>query len=184
MQPFIECSPYFSSLSTDIRRIIIQNNLNGLGSFNSMLAALEANVFDNENHVARCNEIYGVDYVKESYSLLMKIESNRTLLKIILMILAFSNNCSIVTYDYSINSFILPTIYSCQLLYIQNIFVTMLWKYLIYQYGYVDAIRCFVRLVKNYLDVLRRTYENNSQQHAQMVDRILEKTTCSLVLNN
>ncbi len=62
MQPFIERSPYFSSLSTDIRRLIIQNNLHGLGSFNTMLAALEANVFDNENHVARCNEIYGVDF--------------------------------------------------------------------------------------------------------------------------
>jgi hypothetical protein len=181
MQPFIERSPYFHNLSTDIRRIIIQNNLNGIGSFNTMLAALEANVFDNENHVARCNEIYGVDYVKESYRLLMKIESNRTLLKIILMILAFSNNCSIVTYDYSIKPI---TISSYQLFYIQNIFVSMLWKYLIYQYGYVDAIRCFVRLVKNYLDVLRRTHENVSRQHYQMVHTILEKTTCSLLLDD
>ena len=37
-----------------------------------MFAAAEANVFDNETHVATCNEIYGADYVKESYRLLIQ----------------------------------------------------------------------------------------------------------------
>jgi hypothetical protein len=184
MQPFIERSPYFYTLPTDIRRIIIQNNLNGTGSFNSVLASAEANVFDNEIHIAACNEIYGTDYVKEAHRFLSRMESNRTLLKIMLMIFAFSSNCSIVTYDYTINFINSSTINTLYLFRIQNTFIIMLWKYLLYQYGYVDAIKCFVRLVKNYLDVLTRTHENVSKQHWKMVDNIVEKTTHSLALDN
>jgi hypothetical protein len=142
-----------------------------------VLAAAEANVFDNEFHVATCNEIYGTDYVKESHRFLTRLESNRTLLKILLMVLAFSTNSSIVKYDHSINLIDISVVNSFNLLHIQNIFVTMLWKYLVYQYGYANAIRCFDHLVKNYLDVLIRTHENVSKQHWKMVDSIVEKTT-------
>jgi hypothetical protein len=175
IQPLIERCPYFHSLPTDIRKIIIQNNLNGTGGFNSMFSAADANVFDNDAYVVACNEIYGEEYVKVSRRLITKIESNRTLLKIMLMVLAFSSNCSIVSYDYSTSSVDVSLI--LHITRIQDIFVTMLWKYLVYQYGFAEAVRRFTYLIKNYLDVLNRIHANNSAQHWKMVDIIVEKTT-------
>ena len=175
VQPLIERCPYFQSLPTDTRRIIIQNNFSGTGSFNSVVAAADANVFDNQAHVAACNEIYGADYVKESHRVSTRIEPNRTLLKIMLLVLAFSSNCSIVIYDHSVNPINISSVIN--LIHIQDIIVTMLWKYLVYQYGYVEAVRRFAYIVKNYLDVLNRTHENVSTQHWDMVDVIVEKTT-------
>jgi hypothetical protein len=60
----------------------------------------------------------------------------------------------------------------------------MLWKYLIYQYGYVDAIRTYARLVKSYLDILNRMSENVSKQHWKMVDTIVEETMHLLTIDD
>jgi hypothetical protein len=149
-----------------------------------MIAADDANVFDNEAHQHMCDEIYGVDYMKEIYRLINKLEPNRVLLKVLLIILAFSTNCSIVTYDRSIKLINLSAIDSFYLRGIQDIFVTMLWKYLVYQYGYEGAVRHFDHIVKNYLDTLNRSHANVSTEHWEMVDIIVEKTTHSLVLDN
>jgi hypothetical protein len=162
MQPFIESSSHFHASSADIRRIIIQNDY----------------------YTATCNEIYGVDYVQNGYQFMSKMEPNRILLKILLMILAFSTNCSLVTYDHSINFINISLNNTLHLIHIQNIFITMLWKYLVYQYGHRDAIKRLVRLVKNYLDVLNQMHDNISQQHWKMVDNIVERTTYSLTLDD
>ncbi|CAF1505828.1 unnamed protein product [Adineta steineri] len=183
IEPFIECSSYFQCLPSSIRRMIIQNNLNGTGALNSLMGADDAKVFENESHVHMCNEIYGADYVKESYRLSTRIESNRTLLKILLIILTFSTNCSIVAYDHSTKYINISIPEAIHLIRIQNIFVTMLWKYLTYQYGYMGAVKRFDYLIKNYLDTLNRINANVSTQHWEMVDIIVEKTTHSLAID-
>jgi hypothetical protein len=184
IQPFIERSPYFHALPRNLRQFIMQNNLNGTGGLNSLLAATEADVFDNEVHTTMCNEIYGSEYVKASRRLMARLETNRNLLKLMLIILAFSSNCSIVMYDHSINLTNASAINSIYLIRIQDIFVTMLWKYLVYLYGYDNAVKRFDHLVKNYLDTLVRIDENLSTQHWKMVDTIVEKTTHSLTFDN
>ena len=149
-----------------------------------MFAAYEAKVFDNESHVATCNEIYGVDYVKESYRLLIRMELNGTLIKMMLIILAFSSNCSIVLPEHTFNLANTSITSSITLIHIQDVLVVTLWKYLVYQYGFIGAVRKLDYLVKNYLDVLNRVNENHSQQHAKMVDVIIDKITHSLTPDN
>lgn len=176
VQPLIERSPQFRSCIPAVRRIIMQNSLQGVGGFNTVLAAAEANVYDNENHVRVCNDIYGAEYVAESYRLIVRVEPNRTLLKLLLIVLAFSNSCSVVTYDRTVRYVALPLLYTRQLMEKQNIFATMLWKYLLYQYGHDGAVRRFDHMIKNFLDTLNRIKENSSTQHWDMVEVITEKT--------
>ena len=183
MQPFIERSPWFFNLPHETRRTIIQNNLSGLGSFNAVIATIEANLFDEDMYMNNCKEIYGKDYVDENFRIVSKFESNRTLFKIFLMILTFSTNCSIISYEQAFQWIPLSNFHSYHLNQIQNTFVTMLWKYLVYQYGHAGAVRCFVRVVKNYLDLLLRVHANHSVQHWQMVDTIVEKSTFSSIHN-
>ena len=183
MQPFIERSPWFVNLPPDIRRMIIQNNLSGTGSFNAILGTIDANLSDDEIYMRNCHEIYGKDYVIENMRFLWRVEPNRNLLKILLMTLTFSNNCSVINLEHSSHWTPISSFHSYHLLTIQNVFVTMLWKYLVYQYGDDGAVRCFVRLVKNYLDLLLRIDANHSRQHWQMVDTIVEQTTRSSMHN-
>lgn len=183
MQPFLERSPWFGNLPRDIRRMIIHNNLSGTGSLNATFASIDANLFDDELYVNNCEEIYGKDYVTENLRLFARMEPNRNLLKILLMTLTFSNSCSVITLEHSSHWMPISTFHSYHLLTIQNVFVTMLWKYLVYQYGSDGAVRCFVRLIKNYLDLLLRMHANHSTQHWQMVDTIAEQTTHSSIYN-
>ena len=149
-----------------------------------MIAAIEGNVYDSEAHITVCNEIYGEEFVAESYRVLQRLESNRTLLKIMLMILLFASNSSIVIYD--------PLIYAqlseqsigqtIQLLRIQDVLVTMIWKYMNYQYGFIEAVKRFSLVVKNFLDTLNRMKDNYSDQHWQMVDVIVDQMNETLVV--
>ncbi|CAF0733242.1 unnamed protein product [Adineta steineri] len=183
IQPFIERSPYFHDLPIVVRQVLIHNNLNGTGAFNSLFGALQANVFDNEAHILNCNEIYGAEYVKESERVMRRLESDTTLIKMLLIILVFSSNCSIISSEQIFSLSYTSTTSAMILTHVQDIFVVILWKYLVYKYGFIEAVRRLNRLVKNYLDLLNRVHENHSKQHAEMVNIIVEKTADSLALN-
>jgi hypothetical protein len=184
IQPFLERFPQFHNLSKHIRRIIVQNNLNGIGSYNSIFAASESKVLDNEFCLATCYQVYGEDFVKEGQHFMTRMESNGTLIKMMLSILAFSSNCSIVLHDHRFNLTNTSTTNSIILIRIQDIFIVLLWKYLVYQYGFIEAVRRFDHLVKYHLDLLNRINEVNSKQHVDMIDNLIEETTHSLTLND
>lgn len=180
VQPLLERTLYFRQLPSEQRRLIVQNNLCGSGTFNSMIAAVEANVYGNQAHIDACNKVYGKEYVEESHRVLKRLETNLTLLKILLLILAFASNSSIVIFDHSYDQRI--SHHTVSLLKIQDVFVTMIWKYLIYQYGYIEAVKRFSNIVKNFLDTLNRMRDNHSEQHWQMVDVLVEKMHDVLVV--
>lgn len=136
IQPLLERSPYFNDLSPSIQQLVIRNNLNGTGALNAMYAAAEAKLFESASHIVNCNEIYGADYILETQRLLGRMESNGTLIKIMLTILAFATNSSVVSYDQSIDAINQSSERSSLvLLRIQDTVITMLWKYLVYQFG-------------------------------------------------
>lgn len=184
IQPFLERLPYFHQLPNETRRILLRNNLNGTGTFNSMLAASEAKVFDYEYYIGTCEQIYGPECVNEVERFLSRREFNLTLMKIMLVILAFSSNCSIILPDWNFNLHNSSSPYSMDLLRTQNIFIVLLWKYLVYQYGFDQAVRRLDNLVKYHLDLLNRINDITNQQHFDMIEDIIRKTTQSLRFND
>jgi len=149
-----------------------------------MFAANESKALDNAFYIATCNELYGEDFIKESHRLMTRMESNGTLIKIMISILAFSSNCSIVLPDHTFNLTNASTTNSILIIRIQDIFIVILWKYLVYQYGFIEAVRRLDNLVKYHLALLNRINEVNSKQHVKMVDFIIEKTAHALTLND
>ena len=131
---------------------------------------------------ASCSTIYGNDIFKYFNYFVTRLEPNDIFIKIMLLILAFSTNCSIVNFDYSDN--MINKSHGISLLYIQDIFVTMFWKYLNYQYGFVGAVRRFNSLIQYILDLLRSINEKQTIEHEKMIDTIVEETTRSLVIKN
>lgn len=184
IQPFLERIPYFNESSFDIRRLMIENNLYGTGSFNSSFIVLEAKALDNDFYTKACIEIYGEEFVRKGQRLITRMESNGTLIKIMLVILAFSTNSSLILPDHISNLSYTSTRNSLNLIRIQDIFIKILWKYLIYQYGFIEAIRRLDNLIKFYLDLLNQLNEINNRQHFDMINNLIGKTTTSLNLNN
>ncbi|CAF2147541.1 unnamed protein product, partial [Rotaria magnacalcarata] len=63
----------------------------------------------------------------------------------------------------------------------RDILVTMLWKYLIYQYGFNDAILRFLPLIKSILDLIENMEKLASvRKYWSMIGNVVEQTARSL----
>lgn len=75
-----------------------------------------------------------------------QLDFDSTIVKIMLMILAFLSCCLVSNVDENIyNDSLLLVTY--RLLGYQNVFVELLWKYMIYRYGFYDTVHRFARLI-------------------------------------
>jgi hypothetical protein len=72
-----------------------------------------------------------------------------------------------------------------RLFYIQNIYIEIMFKYMIYQFGYNEASLRFAALVKSFLDqsmcVLRAA---EVQTHDQLMQTIVKETETVLTFQN
>lgn len=180
---FISRCPLFYSLSSKFRQELIKRNLNTIGSFNGFYMGKQMNIFENEIYSKLIDNIYGYNYSNNLIKASQRLQQNGILIKIMLMIIIFSSNSSIISIDYSDNIQIIFN--SNILLNIQNIFVTLLWKYLIYQYGYNEAILRYLSLIKSLLDMIQRMDQGlKIQKHWTMVKNIIEQKTNLLNLED
>ena len=184
IQPFIERSPYFRNLPADFRQTIIHSNFIGTAGVNGFMIGAEADVYANEDYINACNKVYGIEYVKGNRRVLERYETNQNLLKLILIILTFSSNASVTSYDPSAALTIRSTTQMLYLLHTQDMFITILWKYVVYLYGYIDGVKKMDSLVKNVLETLDRIHATASQQHWDMVDHIVKETFNLLSLDS
>lgn len=175
LQSVIECSPYARILSTDTYRALIKNNSQTFGSINSVFIMREINLFHNEAFSTGFRAIYGDEIVGFFNYFAAKLEKNGILIKILLFTLVFSTNCSIVIPDYSETIPSLSSVIS--LAHIQHQFITIFWKYLIYQYGLSSAVRWFDCFIKYVLDIVQTTSEQPNPQHSNMVETVVEGIT-------
>lgn len=179
VEPFIRNSPIFRQCPGIVRRSIIKNNVPGVGSLNAMIVGVDSNLHQSEVHVAASSELYGMEFMRANYRVLQRLEPNRNLLKLFLIVLTFATNSSLVQIDNRpVNSSVFSSMY---LLQIQNFLTTVFWKYLIYQYGFFEAAKRFSNLIKCFLDVLSLTYQNSNGDHWKMVDNITEQINETLV---
>ncbi len=111
------------------------------------------------------------------------MDPNGTLMKIMLVIIAFSSNYSIVIFNNIQNIKIKSN--PINLIHIQDIIVTLLWKYLIYLYGHTEAILRYSSLIKTVLDILYELEElSNTEIFHQILSMIITQTEQLLIIDN
>ncbi len=72
-----------------------------------------------------------------------------------------------------------------RLLEIQNIYVEMMFKYMIYRYGYDEATSRFASIIKHLLDQSVCTiHAGEVQAHAELVQTIVDDSERLLTLND
>lgn len=178
IQSFVEGVPHFHSLPLSARRALVQHNFDTTGTLNSIFIVRETSALDNQAYVAGCCALYGYENLAELKKYVSQLEQNGILVKLMLLTTAFAGNCSIVHLHPQEN---LATISSTiSLIRVQNIFVTLLWKYLIYQYGTSGAIRWFNSSIKFILNILRWKEEKYEEKHWNMIDLIVGRTAEAL----
>ncbi|CAF4365241.1 unnamed protein product, partial [Rotaria sp. Silwood2] len=181
--PLIECSPDFHSLPVNVRQVLVKRNLYITGAMNGLFLCRELSVLNNVTVHNFYVQLYGCDYMIECHRNIAQYDSNGSLIKIFIFILAFSTNCSIVKCDNEGDISI--TSNPINLVSIQNVYATMLWKYLVYLYGFKEAALRFTRLVKSVLDLISML--NKAPQietRHRIMDTIITETERTLVIGD
>ena len=184
MQLFISSSPDFRILTLSEQTSLFERNLHGVVGFYSTLFFRHTGILNNPEYLKAFIDIYGSDIILSAKQATEHLDSDTTLIKIILMIFAFSSTCVIDDTDETIerDSLLYGTF---RLLGSQNVYVELLWKYMIYQYGYDESALRFTRLIQVFLCVMKNLamIHKNNEPHRKRVDDVVEKAKQILVTN-
>lgn len=161
-----------------------QRNLHGLYTFAAIFVFGEAGVYDNIRNAAFMLPMYGPDLVYRAKRIYMRMDRDSTLVKMMQIIFAFSSNCNITSYDERMeNDPLLRGTF--RLLGSQDMYVEILWKYMLYRYHESEAYQRFAALVKQMLDLITFSdyIYSTAAHHKTLVDHVIEQAETTLVLN-
>lgn len=146
----VRCLPDFQILTISEQRSLLERNMHGTTGVNFVLVSRDSGCIDSSTFLADISSIYGYETIPRMKYLQNQLDPDSTIVKLILIILAFSSNCSAVTIleNNQTDTFLLGTF---RLFGSQNVYVELLWKYMIYRYGYDVAVIRFACLIQQVL---------------------------------
>jgi hypothetical protein len=183
VQSLIEHSPDSNSLSPDARRALTEHNFQTTGAFNGIFTCREMDLYNNPSFWNPCNIQYGPEFMMKCAENSARFDPNGSLIKMLLFVMVFSSNCSIVTFN---DQEPLTTMSSSiDLILIQNVYVTMVWKYLVYLYGFKEAVLRFSYLVKNILDIIHMLeLMPKNETYDLMIETMMTETERALLIKD
>ncbi|CAF0855630.1 unnamed protein product [Adineta steineri] len=184
MESFISCTPDFQVLSVNEQQSLLKRNLHCIGSSCSNFLFRDAHFLNNPDCFQIYRRAYGSEMTNQAYHLTKQLDLDSTLIKFMLIIVAFSSNSFLVDIDENIHndSLLLGTF---RLFGSQNVYVELLWKYMEYRYGYSETVIRFAGLVKHVLSMIKHAaniYISNEIHH-DFVAEVVEKTNETLIKN-
>ena len=177
---YLERLPHFHELSLAARRTLIRRNFPTAGTLHSMFVVRETNALDNQAYAIGCSNVYGQENMSELRRYVAQLEPNDTLVKLMLSIIAFAGNASVVRMNN--DEELMASSSALSLIHVQHTLVTMFWKYLLYQYGHFEAVRRLNSLTKYVLNILQWTEMECTVEHRNMIDGIVQSSWQSLTL--
>jgi hypothetical protein len=183
IQSLIERSPDLYSLPPNARRALTKHNLHSTGAVNGIFLCRELDLFNNPVFLNPCMIFYGAAFMTECAQNSARYDQNGSLIKIMLFVMSFCSNCSIVTYDDQEDITTMST--SLDLIRVQDMYITTLWKYLVYLCGFKEAVIRYSYLVKMIIDVIHMLeLMPKNETHEHMIDRIVVETERALIIKN
>jgi hypothetical protein len=145
-------------IDQNCQEYIIKHNFYCIGCLNGLFIGRETYLLHNRVHSINFNIIFTENLMLITNRLIYQLEQNDILLKLFFVVLLFSTHLSIVSY----NNFeeIKYENYSYQLNQYENIFIDLLWKYMLYKYDFQECIYRFSMMIKIVLDLLDQLYQS------------------------
>ena len=173
IRSFIHSIPDFQILTTGEQRSLLDRNWYSIGGFNFLFVLRDSALADSPQFTSDGLISYSKDVIERGYRIKDQLEMDSTLIKMMVVVLAFSSNCLVMDVPKSLQDDQL-TLGTFRLLGSQNVFVELLWKYMLYRYGYQETVLRFAHLVKQMLNTINyvtQTYMDN-KNHQYFMDKI------------
>lgn len=124
--------------------------------------------------------IYGEDTMKIHRWISTFIDPDIVLVKLTLNLFALMENTYVYRADLSID-----LTNANQIVKIQNKYTEITWKYLLYRYGFVEAVKRFLRLISWLSALTKFVYHVQSLAlHVNDIDSLVEQTEIDLILDD
>jgi uncharacterized membrane protein len=95
--------------------------------------------------------IYGLEFMLQVKRMNKQLDSSSIIVKVMLIVLAFSSNCFTVDTHKNIHNDSL--LYGTHRLAVsQNVYIELSWKYMVHQYGYRNSVFRFSRFCLHSLE--------------------------------
>ncbi|CAF2497112.1 unnamed protein product [Rotaria sp. Silwood2] len=174
MESFISSSPDFRILTTNEQCSLFERNLHGMVALSSALYFHTTGIIDTPKCLETFVIVYGSEMMLQVKHANQQLDPDLTVIKLMLIVLAFSSNCFIVLKKEKpqADSLLNGTFH---LFGSQNVYVELLWKYLIYKYDHYNAVIRFSQLIGLVLNLVKYSallYTNN-EFHYHLVNEVL-----------
>lgn len=183
MPSFISSTPDFQVLTVNEQISLFIRNLHGVTSLYFTIFLRNADLLDSPQYYDSYITVYGSTIIQQLKHFLKRLDQDATLFKLMLLVITFSSNNIIVDVDENMDND--PLLLGTFRLYgSQNVYVELLWKYMLYRYGYYEAVIRFSGLVKSILDNMRDAafiYMNNTTHH-HLIKEVTEKAKEKLII--
>ncbi|CAF3595771.1 unnamed protein product [Rotaria sp. Silwood1] len=177
LQSYIRCINEFQMFTIAEQKCIYQRNFHSTSSLMGQLILRESGIIENETYLSAFASLYNIETLIQAASIMTRLDYDSTLVKIFLVIISFSSNCFMIDISTNIyGDYILRK--TKQLFFYQNQYVELLWKYMIFRYGYKEATFRFAGLIKQIIDLIPLvvdTYAQNTAHHQTIITEVSEK---------
>jgi hypothetical protein len=169
----------FLSLSSDDRTTLLRTTVKYTTSMGGLFALRKAHLFDDPSFFKSTEIIFQSTAAAFSKRVIDHLDPDDTFVKLTLAILSFS------TTNYTIYSNFNPTNLTNikTILSIENMYIELAWRYVLYKYGHHQAVRSFSNLIRCLFFLNNALVEAHESQHFnEMIDTVIQKTKQTLSL--
>ncbi len=171
----------FLSLSPDDRSILLHTTFRHATSLSTNFIVYKVRLMDHPSYfdiiemISHSNAASAVQRIK------CRLGFDMIIFKLLLAIISFS------TINYTVYSNTPPMNLSNikQMLHIQDTYIELTWRYLIYKHNYEQAIKCFSDLLRCLFAVTETIVKSDDVQwYVDIVDELVQQTEQSFVVND
>lgn len=207
IEQFLHLIPEFERLSSNDQLCLVERNIRTLGGINAFALSRDLQIHRNPFYVNLAISIFGYDFIQPINHLINQLDDNILLSKLLIPIFLFSTSSDVISprFTNSESEFLFTIEYRCFILMmkidqrinyggnlclsdpiylfeLQNIYVEILYKYMLYHYGYSQSAIRFSNIIKTYLDHHYWSVNHNQlENHDQMIDQLSQQIQQNLI---
>lgn len=163
----------FISLCSHDRSILLHNTMKYVSGLGSCIITRHIRVLDDPAMYKSIESMYGSTALANGIRAVDQLDSDTIFIKLALALLAFST----FNYTYYTNTPPNNLINVKAILYIQDTYTELIWRYLVYKYNHQRAVLCFSNLTRCIFLINNSLIEmHRVKQYQDIIDSIVKQT--------
>lgn len=181
VQQIFKKNQNFLSLCPDDRSNLLHNIMPYVTCLSATIALRQPNLYENPAFFKAAETVFGVNPMNAAKRAYDQLDSDLSFIKLILSILIFSTiKPPVITPITSINLINIKLIFC-----IQEKYIELIWRYLLYRYNHEQAVICLSNVVRCLFAVIEAVKESQDiKQHKDIINAIIEETEKKLTINS